>query len=104
MASLTCGVGFFCHPRLHHWLLSRECTGRGSVEEHFAGSVFSVLCCTAGLLWAKTQETMQKLVTVETFAEELEQYTTGVKERLDYSGGLRQPARENKHRLRSAVQ
>lgn len=34
--------GFFCcHPRLHHWPLSRECTGRGLVEKHSAGSVFS---------------------------------------------------------------
>lgn len=37
------------------------------------------------------------------FAEECGQYTTRVKERLEgYFGGLRDPARENEHLLRSA--
>lgn len=72
--------GVFCYPRLHRWLLYRECSGRGLVEEC---SVFSILCGTAGLPWGQTQETMQKLVTVETFAEECQQYTPTVKERLE---------------------
>lgn len=45
----------------------------------------------------QTQETRQKLVTMET-AEKRGQYTIGVKERLEgYFGVLREPARENKH-------
>lgn len=48
----------------------------------------------------QTQETRQKLVTMET-AEKRGQYTTGVKERLEgYFGGLREPARENEHLLK----
>lgn len=47
---------FCCHPRLHHWLLSRECSGRGLVEEHSTGSVFSMLCCTAGLQWDRQRK------------------------------------------------
>lgn len=90
------GWVFCCHPRLGHWLLSRAL-----VEEHSASGVFSILCCTAGLQWDRQEN---RLVTMETSPEEWEQYTTGVKEKLEIILGL-EKARQRKWALfRSAAQ
>lgn len=54
--SLTCGVGFLLSSQALPLILAKECTGRGLVEEHSAGGVFSILCWTAGLQWDRQRK------------------------------------------------
>lgn len=79
----------FCYPCLCHWLDRIYWSLCSWSVLHTSLHSTSVL--------GQTQETRQKLVTMET-AEKRGQYTIGVKERLEgYFGVLREPARENKH-------
>lgn len=68
------GWVFCCHPRLHHWPLSRN-----ALAGAWLRSTLQVVCSHPVLhsrsAAGQTQET--RLVTLGTSAEECEQYTTG---------------------------